>query len=144
VNTTLRRILIVAALAVVAVLLVYINDNAVTGDKETSLSKPSYVDRLIPESGASVPVQDQVGIDLAVGYDAYLIVDDVEIRNTVTDPAADGLLKTLSVGTVMYTPGPGRRVAKLKSGENCVTAMVWKQQDGEDTAKPTRWCFTAT
>jgi hypothetical protein len=144
VNTILRRLLIVATLAVVAVLLVYINDNAVTGDKETSLAKPSYVDRLIPESGSSVPVQDQVGIDLAVGYDAYLDINDVEIRNTVTDPTADGLLKTLSVGTVLYTPGPGRRVEKLKSGENCVMAFVWKQRDGEDTAKPTRWCFTAT
>jgi hypothetical protein len=142
-NNNLRRVLIVAGLAVVVVLAIVINNNAVTGDQEASFSKPSYVERLIPESGAEVPVQSQVGLDLATGYDAYLIVNDVQIDNTVTDPTSDGLQKTLTVGRVEYVPMKGHRVEKLKSGDNCVTALVWKQQDGKETAKPLRWCFTA-
>ena len=140
----IRRIVIAATLVVVAVLLVYINDNAVTGDQNTSLSRPAYVDRLIPASGDSVLVQDQVGIDLAVGYDAYLNINGVDIRNTVDDPTEDGLLKTLSVGMILYTPREGHVVPKLESGENCVTAFIWKQEDGSDSAKPLRWCFTET
>ena len=142
-NNNLRRLLIAAALVVVVVLAIYVNDNAVTGDEETSQSKPSYVEQLIPASGSEVPVQSQVGLDLRVGYDAYLDVNGVEIRNTVTDPTADGLQKTLTVGRVDYTPMKGHRVEKLVSGENCITAFIWKQEDGEDTARPLRWCFTA-
>jgi hypothetical protein len=142
VNNTLRRLLITAALAVVVVLAVYINNNAVTGDNETSLSKPSYVERLIPDSGSDVPVQSQIGLDLATGYDAYLEINGTEIRNTVTDPTADGLQKTLTVGRIVYVPMPGHRIEKLQSGLNCVTAMIWKQEDGQATAKPLRWCFT--
>jgi hypothetical protein len=144
VNNNLRRLLIAATLVVVVVLAIYINNNAVTGDDETSLSKPSYVEQLVPASGTHVPVQSQVGLDLAVGYDAYLDINGTEIDNTVTDPKADGLQKTLTVGRVDYTPMPGHRIEKLRSGDNCVTAFIWKQEDGKASAKPLRWCFEAS
>jgi hypothetical protein len=141
VNTTLRRVIITATLALVVVLAIYVNNNSVTGDDETSLSKPSYVERLIPDSGSDVPVQSQVGLDLATGYDAYLDINGVEIRNTVTNPTADGLQKTLTVGRIVYVPMPGHRIEKLQSGLNCVTALIWRQEDGQASAKPLRWCF---
>ena len=142
-NNTLRRVLIAVTLGVVVVLAIYVNNNAVTGDQETSQSKPSYIEQLVPASGAEVPVQSQVGLDLATGYDAYLDINGTEIDNVVSDPTEDGLQKTLTVGRVDYTPMEGHRIEKLLSGENCVTAFVWKQEDGRETAKPTRWCFTA-
>lgn len=142
-HQNLRRLIIAVTLGIVAYLLWYINANAVTGDQSTSLSKPSYVLRLIPTSGASVLVQDRVGIDLANGYDAYLNLNGIEIRNVVVDPEADGLVRS-GTGTISYQPADGHRVEQLASGENCVTAFIWKQEDGRDTAKPLRWCFTAT
>ena len=110
-------------------------------DGDAELGVP--LEQLVPSSGAEVPVQSQVGIDLATGYDAYLIINDVQVDNVVTDPNADGLLKTLTVGRVDYTPMEGHRIETLLPGENCVTALIWKQEDGKDSAKPLRWCFTA-
>jgi len=143
-NRNLRRALIVVVLGVVGYLLWYLNANAVTGDESTSLSKPSYALRLIPESGSSVPVQQgQVGIDLAVGYDATIDLNGTEIRNTVKDPTADGLFRS-GTNTISYQPALGHRITSLKPGSNCVTAFIWKQSDGQATAKPLRWCFHAT
>lgn len=142
-NRNVRRALIVIVLGVVAYLLWYLNANAVTGDESTSLSKPSYALRLIPESGSSVPVQQgQVGIDLAPGYDATLDLNGTEITNTVKDPTADGLFRS-GTNTISYQPALGHRVKSLSEGQNCVTAFIWKQVDGKATAKPLRWCFSA-
>ena len=142
-HRNLRRVVIVVILGIVGYLLWYLNANAVTGDGSTSMSKPSYVLRLIPTSGSSVLVQDGVGIDLATGYDAYLDINGTEIRNVVIDPSADGLIRS-GTGTISYQPATGHRVASLVSGENCVTAFIWKQEEGRESAKPLRWCFNAT
>lgn len=142
-HPNLRRAVIIVVLGFVGYLLWYVNGNAVTGDQSTSMSKPSYVLRLIPASGAGVPVQDRVGIDLSSGYDAYLDLNGIEIRNVVIDPTADGLVRS-GTGTISYQPAEGHRIERLGSGENCVTAFVWKQEEGRGTASPLRWCFTAT
>ena len=142
-HPNLRRAVIIVVLGFVGYLLWYVNGNAVTGDQSTSMSKPSYVLRLIPASGAGVPVQDRVGIDLSSGYDAYLDLNGLEIRNVVIDPTADGLVRS-GTGTISYQPAEGHRIERLDSGENCVTAFVWKQEEGRGTASPLRWCFTAT
>ena len=112
---------------------------ASTGDDRTSEVLPEYVDRLVPTSGSDVLSQSTVGVDVASGFDAYLIVDGKEIKST-----ADGLVKQLSTGLVQFTPGEGRPVESLPSGRNCVTAMVWEAVDGPATAKPTNWCFDVT
>ena len=132
---TIMALLVVGALAgiVVAVML------ASTGGDRTSETLPEYVDRLVPASGSEILSQATIGIDVAAGYDAYLIVDGKEIKTL-----ADGLTKQLGTGLVQFTPGEGRPVTALPSGRNCVTAMVWEAVDGERTAKPTNWCFDVT
>ncbi len=139
----LYRLAIVAVLVGAGALLVYVYNNSVTGDNETSESAPSYVERLIPASGTSVLRQSQVGIDLQTGYDGYLNINGVDIKNTVTTAGGDGLHKTLTVGLITYTPLPGNRIPLLKAGQNCITAEVWKQTDGPSTATPIYWCFMA-
>ena len=113
--------------------------NATTGNDATSESKPDYVDRLIPASGSEVLRQAAVGVDVAAGYDAYLIINGTTVRSP-----KDGLSKDLGTGLIQYTPGPGRPVEELNAEKNCVLAMVWKQAEGEKTAKPVSWCFTAS
>lgn len=131
----IMALLVVGAVTglVVAVML------ASTGGDRTSESLPDSVDRLIPASGAEVLAQSTVGIDVAEGYDAYLIVDGKEIRT-----AEDGLVSQTGTGLVQFTPGEGRPVTELPSGRNCMTAMVWKSIDGMKTAKPVNWCFDVT
>ncbi len=80
-----------------------------------------------------------MGIDVAAGYDAYLIINGTEIRT-----AEDGLVKDLGTGLIQFVPGPGKPVEALDPEKNCALALVWKQSEGEDTAQPVSWCFTAS
>jgi len=145
-RTFVRRGVIALLLAAVVGLMVVIVNNAVTGNDSVSSVRPASIDRLIPASGAQILRQGQVGVDLAVGYDAYLIVNGVEIRNQATEDDPDGLVKSLTSDgyTITYAPGPGKRVESLVPDTNRVTAMVWRQADGPSTATPTYWTFTAT
>ncbi|MFN8053125.1 MAG: hypothetical protein U0Q22_16890 [Acidimicrobiales bacterium] len=136
----IKAILLLLVAAMVGIL-VYVNNNAITGSDEASLSKPSYVERLIPASGTEVLSQSTVGIDLVDGYDAYLVINGKKITNDVTETDQDGLRKAPSLGTVEYDPAPGRRIPKLDSPRQCVDAFVWKKLDGPATAKQVNWCF---
>lgn len=136
---------ILAALLVVMIgLIVYVNNEAVTGSDSTSFSKPPYVERLIPASGTEVLRQGTVGVDLAEGYDAYLVINGVAIKNDAVEGDLDGLRRAPSLGTIEYDPAPGRRVERLDSPKQCVDAWVWKVLDGPSTAKQINWCFKVT
>ena len=117
---------------------------AVTGTGSTSDALPDSVERLIPASGAQALRQAQVGIDVADGYDAYLQINGVTVRS-----AAEGLIKD-GTGLVQFQPGPptptapDRSIETLNQGQNCITAFVWDQTEGEATAEPVAWCFNAT
>jgi hypothetical protein len=144
VKDNLRRLLYIAAVALAAGLAVYAYQNGAVGNDATSESKPTSVERLIPASGSNVLRQDEVGIDLAVGYDATLTINGTTISNLLDQDHTDGLQKNLAIGLITYAPGPGKRVEKLASGRNCVIANVWKPSEGESSAKPVEWCFNAT
>jgi len=133
-RTAIASVLVVGALTG----LVFTARAAVTGDSNTSLALPDSVDRLIPDSGDEVLAQSAVGVDLATGFDAYLIVNGTEIRTE-----ADGLKKDLGLGLVTFQPGEGTQVESLLPEKNCVIAMVWPQSEGEEAAEPVNWCFGA-
>lgn len=133
------RTAVMAALIVAAVVgLVITVRIATTGDNQTSSALPDSVDRLIPASGDEVLTQAPVGVDLASGYDAYLIVNGTEIRDE-----SEGLRKDLGLGLVTFQPGPGTPVESLLAEQNLATAMVWRQEDGPESADPVSWTFTA-
>jgi hypothetical protein len=95
----------------------------------------AVVENLIPRRNAQVPQQSNVGIDLVVGWDGTLVIDGVEIPR-------EQLQLTPEIGLIEYTPAPGRAVEELQSGENCVTAVIWKVSEGrgvDDRSIP--WCF---
>ena len=133
-RTAIASVLVVGALAG----LFFTARAAVTGDNSTSLALPDSVDRLIPDSGDEVLAQSAVGVDLATGFDAYLIVNGTEIRTE-----ADGLTKDLGLGLVTFQPGESTPIGSLLPEKNCVIAMVWAQSDGEEAAEPVNWCFGA-
>lgn len=135
------KALIVVLVAAMVAVFAYIVDNAVTGPDEVSLSSPDYVERLIPASGSEALSQATVGIDLAEGYDAYLVINGQRIDNLADGKDADGLVKAESLGTVEYDPAPGKRVERLESPRQCVDAWVWRKIDGPETAKQLNWCF---
>ncbi len=127
-------LLILGALAGIA----FTGKAAVTGSDSATSDQPTFVDQLIPVSGGDVPRQSAVGIDVAEGYDAYLIVNGEEIRTT-----EDGLIKDLGTGVVRFQPAPGLVIEELETDQNCVVARVWQQVEDESTAETVSWCFTA-
>lgn len=134
-----RRVVILVAIIGSLVGLFFTGRAAQTGLGATSASLPDHVERLIPASGAEVPRQSQVGIDVADGYDAYLIINGTEVRS-----GEEGLITDLGTGLVLFQPGDGKIVESLHGGRNCVVAMVWDQLEGPTTAVPVSWCFDAT
>lgn len=135
----LRRLLLAAIILGCLVGIFYTGRAAVTGNDESSSALPDTVDRLIPASGSEVLRQTQVGIDVAEGQDAYLLVNGVEIRD-----AEDGLIKDLGTGLILFQPGEGRPVEALNPNQNCVVAFVYDELDGPSAAQPVSWCFQAT
>ena len=131
----------IAAVVVVGALvgLFFTGRAAVTGNANTSKALPDSVNRLVPDSGAEVLRQSKVGVDVANGYDAYLIINGKEIKTE-----KQGLTKDLGVGLVQFQPGPDTEIPSLQAEKNCVIAMVYKQVDGPKEAKPVFWCFNAT
>lgn len=138
--TDLQRRAVITVVLLAAVVGLFLTGRAaVTGPSDSSNSLPDSVDRLIPDSGDEVLRQAQVGIDVAEGYDAWLQVNGVEIRD-----ASDGLVKDLGTGLILFQPGPGRPVEELNPLQNCVVAFVFDPVEGESAAQPVSWCFEAT
>lgn len=137
-SPALRNAVAAMLVAVALVGLYFTFRAAVTGDSNTSQALPDSVDRLIPASGDEVLTQSEVGVDLATGFDAYLIVNGTEIRSE-----SDGLTRDLGLGLVKFQPGSGKPVESLNPERNCVIAMVWPQAEGEEAAEPVSWCFNA-
>ena len=78
-SIVLRRVLLgIAALAGAAAILLalFLAD---TDDNDVTVTGNAAVDELIPPRNAEVLSQETVGIDLAAGYDARLIINGVEI-----------------------------------------------------------------
>ncbi len=134
-----RRVVIGVAIIAAVAGIYFTGRAATTGLDSTSDGLPDSVDRLIPASGDEVLRQAQVGIDVATGHDAYLIVNGVEIRTV-----EDGLIKDLGTGQILVQPGVGKTLESLNEGRNCVVAMVWESLQTETTASPVSWCFDAT
>lgn len=134
-----RRVVILVAIIGSLVGIFFTGRAAQTGLGSTSATLPPEVERLIPASGAEVPRQSQVGIDVADGFDAYLIINGVQITG-----AEAGLIHDLGTGVVLFQPGEGKVIESLNGGRNCIVAMVWKQLEGPSTADPVSWCFDAT
>lgn len=138
------KLILVVLVAAMVGIGTFAYSNGLTGDESTSFSKPEFVTRLIPQSGDEVLAQATVGIELADGYDASLIIGNIGVSNAATVQDPDGLRRNTAVRGVYYEPGPKRQVARLTSPQECVTAMIWRVVDGPETAKPVRWCFDVT
>lgn len=136
--TALRRLILTLLIGGALVGLFYTGRIAVTGTDSTSGNLPETVDRLMPVSGGNVPRQSPVGIDVADGHDAYLVINGIEVRD-----ASDGVMRDLGTGLIRFQPGPGLPIESLEDGDNCILAYVWDRLEGEATAQPVSWCFTA-
>jgi hypothetical protein len=112
-----------------------------TGDQDdpaTVSAAPDVVEHLVPPAGSEQLRQSEIGIDLAAGYEAALIVSGIEIP-------MDQLRLVPEQNQVFFTPGEGKVIEELEGGQVCVTAVVWKSAVGRGSQdQPFRWCFDVT
>ncbi|MGH9275248.1 MAG: hypothetical protein ACRDZU_11435 [Acidimicrobiales bacterium] len=133
------RLAVTAALVVAAAAL-YAGVRATeTGDDAVVNSRPDVVEQIIPPRGAEALQQAEIGIDLAPGYEGGLILNGTAIPT-------DELRLVPEQNQVFFAPAQGRSFEALPSGQNCVTAVVWKSADGPGTSSDLtfQWCFDVT
>ena len=133
------RIAVTVALLVAAAAL-YAGVRATeTGDDAVVNSRPDVVEQIIPRRDAEALSQSEIGIDLASGYEGGLILNGTAIPT-------DELRLVPEQNQVFFAPAPGGTFESLPSGQNCVTAVVWKSADGPGTTSDLSfsWCFDVT
>lgn len=132
------RLLIAAALVGAGLALFAAIRATDTGDDPAaSSSPPAFVEHLSPGSGDEVLRQTEIGIDLAPGYEATLIVNGEAIPD-------DELRRVPEQNQVFFQPGAGTTVTELPGGRNCVTAIAWRSAVGRGPEDQTvTWCFQA-
>ena len=129
----------VALLAAATALFLGIRATDTDDPSPTLNGRPDVVERVVPRQGAEVLRQVEIGIDLATGYEAGLILNGTAIPT-------DELRLVPEQNQVFFAPAPGRSFESLPSGQNCVTAIVWKSADGPGTPSDLtfQWCFDVT
>lgn len=104
-----------------------------TDDSDTS-GVDSFVEQLIPGRDTQLLQQGTVGIDLAAGWEARLVIDGVAVPE-------DELNVVDSLNLTEFTPGPDKVMDALPVGTVCATATVWKASTGPEDSRQVTWCF---
>lgn len=133
--------LLIIAMVVAALAAVYAGVLATRSegaDPVTVSGRPDVVEQIVPGSGDDVLRQGELGIDLAPGFEGALSVNGVEIPT-------EELRLVPEQNQVFFTPGEGKAVERLRGGENCASAVVWRSSTGRGTPddQTFRWCFRA-
>lgn len=133
-----RRLVIAAVVLLCAVGIAVAGTLGQTGDDiEEPITSGAAVERLIPRRGSEMLAQEAVGIDLAPGFTAVLILNGVEIPE-------DQLNRRTGVDEVLYRPSEDGAAVEYEAGENCLVALVWSRDQSRAEAQPVSWCFNVT
>ena len=104
----------------------------------TQSGKRTVVEHLIPRAGSEILRQQELGVDLAPGYEGTLVINDVEIPR-------DQLRLVPEQHQVFFTPGEGKIIEELPAGRTCVVAIAWRTAVGRGADdERTTWCFDVT
>lgn len=105
-------------------------------DPEERAQRRRIVERLYPANGSEQLSQVQVGIDLASGYDAQLVVNGVPIPE-------DEVQRRPELNQVFFSPGEGLAVERFEPGLNRVRAVIVEIGTGREVAVE-EWSFQVT
>ena len=137
-----RRILTTIVILLCFALLAYAASRTRRGDEEkdqpsSALANTGPVELLAPSPESSVLSQAQIVIDLTSPYSASLVVNGVQIPD-------DQVQIRPELNQVIFTPGPGKVIAKLGGGRNCVEADIYRLDGTQEDIPAKRWCFNVT
>jgi hypothetical protein len=95
-----------------------------------------FVEELIPDRNSQVVQQTTIGIDLATGWEAALVLGSQEVPE-------DQVSVNQALNRVEFTPGPGTVLDALPAGRFCAQAIAWESAVGREAREhPVSWCFT--
>ena len=121
------------ALATIAIVCIVIA--ARLGTSDTAQLDGGRIQRLIPSPGAKILQQDEIGIDMAPGYEASLMLNGIPLPIDQTNIVPP-------INQVTFKPGPGKVYERLPAGQNCILATYWQSQYGPSVSSTRTWCFT--
>lgn len=129
-----RVVITVGGLLLLANLVVYLLVTTNTNPVGTE-NLPSAVEQLLPDRGALIRPQEDVGVDLADDYTGVLLVDGVEIPE-------DQLQRVVPLGQVSFRPGVGKQFERWTPGDHTAVVVYWLQTETrEHSSSRYSWRF---
>ena len=133
----LVRRIVIAALLIVAGGMVWYSAS-IKGEPAPPTLTDSAVEQLVPARDTPTAIrQAEIGIDLAPGWDADLVINGVDVPQ-------DEERNNEPLSQVYFQPGEGKTIEALAPGEVTVTAIIWRPVDGqtrESGSRSVTWSF---
>lgn len=110
----------------------------------------SVVERFMPAEDSAIELrQTQVGVDLAPGWTAALLIDNTPIPDDQLNCFAIETCDTKAAGGVdpqnifFFVPGKGKVLDELAAGNHCATAQLTPVEGAPGGTGPrsVKWCF---
>lgn len=135
-RTVVRRLVVTGLLVLAGGLLWY--SSTIKGEPAPPSLTDSAVELLVPARDTPTAIrQAEIGIDLATGWDADLVINGIDIPQ-------DEERNNAPLNQVFYKPGQGKTIEELSPGAVQVTAIIWRPIDGESRDEGSRsvtWSF---
>jgi ABC-type phosphate/phosphonate transport system substrate-binding protein len=137
-----RFAIVAGGLTVVALLFAGAIKSADTKDRRTAL--PSQVQSVSPKSGAIVPPQEQISVDLRDDLTADLsLCAPSQAEGACTALPADQVDFIPALGQLTFRPGEGKAVEAYDPGQNRVIVAYRSQRDPARDNGVYSWSFVS-
>lgn len=129
-----RKVLV--GLALVAALGAFVYAFSLGKGTTNEVATTGSVEVLVPNQGAQVLRQSEIGVDLAPEWTGVLQINGIEIPE-------DQLRRVPAQNQFFFTPGPGQAIEELAAGRVEAVALIWRPVAGETRADAdtVRWTF---
>ena len=131
-----RRIVIASLLIIAGGLIWY--SGTIKGEPPAPDLTDSAVEQLVPARDTPTAIrQAEIGIDLAPGWDADLVINGIDVPE-------DEERNNAPLNQVFFKPGADKTIEALAPGPVQVTAIIWRPVDGETRESGSRtvtWSF---
>ncbi len=97
---------------------------------------PSGLQGVTPVPGAQVPHQSSIGGQLEAGWKLTLVINGTTIPVDQLDAG------TTQLGEYFFSPGDGKVIEKLRSGQSCARLTATPTIDVEAADFTYEWCFS--
>ncbi len=124
--------------------------SAITGDE--GVERPEQIESISPvENAVQVLQQEGVAVDLQFGYEAVLIIDDIELETTnvgqlEAEPGQQLSFPSTAIfdpgnSIISFTPDDDAAITEWSEGRHEARVLFWKIEEGRENASSYNWTF---